>query len=392
MCFIEKHKKNKEKKEQKNKTAPTPPEEEQKPSWASILKGPPKPEEVAPQITTPEQKNTEEPSLENSEIQNSEDKEDHIEAEREVVIVQGEPEGTMKEEIEPTPEEKEEEISNTENDQAQEEEQETVEIPEENKETEQEANKSPVVSPPPVTTTIRKPTIRRLNQVEAVVLPSNQQPSTLSTVNVRFGSLNLNNGEEQETKDENEEAVEETIIVDVVQESKQEEKPVVVEKQEEKKEAVIEKEITPVNDTVEVAVAAEAKPLPTPPATTNNNLAALNSGKPLPQAFQPQHTLPPQQQQQQQPMQVPIQNIQQLHPQQIHHPSQSYPQQVQLPPPQTHIQQHNETYAFNPYASYAPNLHTAASGYSMGAPTEYIMYNTEPQRMVNFSLPNQLKL
>lgn len=62
------------------------------------------------------------------------------------------------------------------------------------------------------TTVKRKPTaIRRLNQVEAVVLPGNQQEAiaSLSSVNVQFGSLNLNQGS---SDSEVEGEVKETVI------------------------------------------------------------------------------------------------------------------------------------------------------------------------------------
>jgi hypothetical protein len=71
----------------------------------------------------------------------------------------------------------------------------------------------------------RKPTAnRRLNQVEAVVLPGNQQEAiaSLSSVNVQFGSLNLN---QSSSDSEIEEEVKETVI----QEKKEE--PVMKEKQ-----------------------------------------------------------------------------------------------------------------------------------------------------------------
>lgn len=328
------------------------PEEEQKPSWASILRGPPKPEEPVveqPVVEQPvvEQKDTPEEQViepKKDDIVHNEVKEDDIQPEQPVEIDQPE---------EPALEEQESEVVVVL------EKEEQVEIEQqEDKIIEEPINEpTPTASPQPQPLHVRKPPVRRLNQTEAVVLPSNQQPTSLASVNVQFGSLNLNNGEEQEVKDENESAVEETVIVDVVE--TKEEPTVVVE------------EIVKVEEPVQV------KPLPTPPPATT--LAALNNNtkQPLPQAFQPQQPPPPQPQMQQ-PMQMPIQG----HPQQIHL-SQSYPPPP--PPPQqqqTHIQQHNEPYSFNPYASYAPNLHTAVSGYTMGAPAEYIMYNTEPQRMV----------
>lgn len=62
-----------------------------------------------------------------------------------------------------------------------------------------------------IITTIRKPTIRRLHQTEAVVLPANQAVS-LSSVNVQFGSLNLSNGEETSVTMQ-EDIIEEVVVV-----------------------------------------------------------------------------------------------------------------------------------------------------------------------------------
>lgn len=100
--------------------------------------------------------------------------------------------------------------------------------------------------------TVRKPTVRRLNQVEAVVLPSNQTVP-LSTVNVQFGSLNLSNGEEK--------PIEPPVVVEI-------EAPIVVE--------VIK---TPIVEKVKTPVVQKQEPIKQTPVIEQSQPAGLVAHK-----------------------------------------------------------------------------------------------------------------
>ncbi|KAG2236808.1 hypothetical protein INT48_006992 [Thamnidium elegans] len=162
------------------------------PSWASILRGPAKPEDTAENNT---EKSVIEPTGETTQEPTTLQTEDHVPEEsvpesvqqEEAVLVvekvtesvkvveQVQPENPVREEEEPVAE--------------------PVHVPESVLVAEPVKVVEPLKKMEQIHT-VRKPTVRRLNQVEAVVLPSNQM-IPISSVNVQFGSLNLSNGEEK---------------------------------------------------------------------------------------------------------------------------------------------------------------------------------------------------
>ncbi|CEP07683.1 hypothetical protein [Parasitella parasitica] len=325
--------KDKSRKHKKDKTQKATAEKEQdlKPSWASIAKGPTKPEVVVNSIE--DSQSDAQPALTNEENKNKVDAVVIKEEEEAALVDQVEQsetvEQTLYEAIEQPAEEQP--ICN--------EPETAVGAP-----VEPEPTVEPVIiaAPVAVTATMRKPTIiRRLNQTEPVVLPHNQQVASLSSINVQFGSLTLNNGEEV-IKDENEEAVEETAIN--VNAAKQEPPPDSV--------AEIKVNATPLPKTpaaVKDSEHTKANDASTVAAVSNGLASYHNVNKPLPQPFQPQQHHYVQPQQQQQPLQ-PIQHV------------------------------YNEPYTMNPYAAYVPNVHNSVAGYTGGLPTDY--YGADPQRMV----------
>ncbi|CAO0794759.1 unnamed protein product [Mucor circinelloides] len=320
-------------------------EEEKKPSWASIAKGPTKPEVVnqdtpseAPPIST---------VVEESELEADSKMADEIVDQTQEKIE----EQVL---VETTDEAADQAIDQLITDDP---EMSTVVI-EEEPSVEPVVIVEPVVVTEPVVitepvvasnTTVRKPTIRRLNQTEPVILPNNQQAAPLSSVNVQFGSLNLTTGEEI-TRDENEEAVEETAI-NVNAAKPLEETKVDVTPSPSQAPAITQvSEQTKPKETPAIATAPTATS-----AVASNGLASFhNTNKPLPEPFHPQ-------QQQQQPPHI-------------------QPQSIQPQPIQQHV--YNEPYTMNPYATYVPNMHNSVTGYIGGIPTDY--YSADPQRMTYY--------
>lgn len=359
IIFIDKSKRHNSKKDKIQKPAVEEEEEEQKPSWASIAKGPTKPEVIvnnsnAIEDTPPEvtpvaiieesevkaesvvdeivdqiQEEIVEQVLEQTIDEAADQVVDHPAVDQPAIIIMDEPE---------TP----------------------VVVIEEEKIVEPVIIAAPVVASA-TSTTIRKPTIRRLNQTEPVILPNNQQAASLSSVNVQFGSLNLTNGEEV-IKDENEEAVEETAIINAVRQAQPQEiiTEIVDTKVDVTPSPSASASAAPASASAaqvsEQTTKAKETPIVAPTTTTttvSNGLASFhNTNKPLPQPFQPQQQQPPHIQPQQQP--------------------------IQPQPIQQHL--YNDPYTMNPYATYVPNVHNSVAGYTGGLPTDY--YGTDPQRMV----------
>ncbi|CAO3644286.1 unnamed protein product [Mucor fragilis] len=311
-------------------------EEEKKPSWASIAKGPTKPEVVvqpnkdvpceAPPVST-----AQEVEVDNKAVDQL------VDQIQEQVVEQ------VLDQI--TEEAIEQAVDQPETDEPRP----AVAVIEE------EPNKEPVVIAEPViasnTAPIRKPTIRRLNQTEPVVLPNNQQ-AVLPSVNVQFGSLNLANGEEM-ARDENEEAVEETAItVNIAKQAPQETKLDVAPSPSPAPAIAQAPEQAKSKETLIVAAAPAATP--TTSTVASNGLASFhNTNKPLPEPFHPQ---------QQQPIQ----------------PQQQQP--IQPQPMQPHL--YAEPYSMNPYATYVANMHNSVAGYTGGIPADY--YSADPQRMTYY--------
>ncbi|KAK4510477.1 uncharacterized protein ATC70_004907 [Mucor velutinosus] len=331
-------------------------EEEKKPSWASIAKGPTKPEvmvqpmedspsEAPPILTAREEKKVE---VDNTMVKQLVD---HIQEEVVEQVLEQITDKAIEQAV----------------DQLNTHEPETLAAI-----VEEEPNAEPVVIAEPVvlaepvvvsntttttTTTIRKPTIRRLKQTEPVILPNNQQ-ADLPSVNVQFGSLNLANGEEM-SRDENEEAVEETAIIENI--AKQAPQPL--------EEITVDVTPSPSPAPTIAQISEQAKPKETPivataaTAATNtttssvvsNGLASFhNIDKPLPEPFHPQ----------QQPAHIQPQQQQAVQPQ----------------PTQPHV--YTEPYSMNPYATYVANIHNSVAGYSGGIPPDY--YSADPQRMAYY--------
>jgi hypothetical protein len=200
----------------------------------------------------------------------------------------------------------------------------------------------------------RKPTVRRLNQVEAVVLPDHQgDASTLSTVSVQFGSLNLSNGEE-------------TILVAAEEEENnkvENEQEKVAETEVKEEEKAIKEESPQPQVEVQPQVQAQAQPQALPQIQAQAQI-------------QPQPQIQAQQAQQAQP-QIQAQPL----PPQI----QQQPQIAQQPAAGMagfEQQQRNGHSAYTgtaPYSVVVNPANVAVGGFSG---SEYPMYTTETQRMV----------
>jgi ribosomal protein L25 (general stress protein Ctc) len=227
--------KNKKPKKEKSKepTVQPVPEEELKPSWASIAKGPIKPEEIVVVPVAIEEEKVamdsvvDEVAVDEVTVEEAVTNEDAAE---QVVIVdeQVSKEESICEQVITTEPVKEDTTQDT----TQEETAMQESIPEEDPIKEEEAkidsnkekNEEPIDPAQAHPTTVKRKStaIRRLNQVEAVVLPGNQQEAaaSLSSVNVQFGSLNLNQTSDSEIEDEVKETViqqkEEPVIKEVV--------------------------------------------------------------------------------------------------------------------------------------------------------------------------------
>jgi hypothetical protein len=214
----------------------------------------------------------------------------------------------------------------------------------------------------------RKVPVRRLKQDEPVVLPGGA--SSLENVSLQFGSLNLSNGEEQQTQH--------------IEEDKQEEDE---QHQEEQQQPEDDKEIASLE-----APGTTPHPVPSSSSATATTISPQVSStlvtptkapdstvyhQPQPPAQQPTAQQPPAQQptaQQPTAQQPPAQQP----------PAQQYQQNFQPQPQQQHSALQSSDAQINPYATYAPNTMSVISQFQgfadpgMVAVPEY--YTSDAQR------------
>ncbi|KAI8059601.1 hypothetical protein BC940DRAFT_371747 [Gongronella butleri] len=272
-------------------------EEETKPSWASILKGPQKPDpvpevKIEPVVPVPEE---EAPILPPEEDASKEEDDKHDEA--------------ADEEHEQAQQAQEEPLDEGE-----------TKLPAEDAPSEEQiASEQPVLS-------FRKVPVRRLKQVEPVVLPGDH--SALDNVSMQFGSLNLANGEEHPVQQD-------------------------------------DNEITPI------------------PSTTNNDKNDNNNANSPPAPSPPAKQATPPPPAPQQPMPVPQQANVPPHPQQpsFFPPPPAVPQQQQAPPVTMQSME-----PVNPYANYGPAAFPA-NGPDFANPAMPDYYNADAQRQSNYYDP-----
>ncbi|SAM03958.1 hypothetical protein [Absidia glauca] len=205
----------------------------------------------------------------------------------------------------------------------------------------------------------RKVPVRRLKQDEPVVLPGGA--SSLENVSLQFGSLNLSNGEEQQTQH--------------IEEDKQEEDD---QHQEEQQQPEDDKEIASLE-----APSATPHPAPSSSSATATTISPQVSSTLANPTKAPDSTVyhQPQPPAQQPPAQQPL--AQQPPAQQP--PAQQYQQNFQPQPQQQHSALQSSDAQINPYATYAPNTMSVGQfqGFAdpgMVAVPEY--YTSDAQRPI----------
>ncbi|CAO3607452.1 unnamed protein product [Cunninghamella blakesleeana] len=422
---------------------PPKPEEEEikKPSWASILKGPTKPEPPAAQeqpnvssdkeitntITTTTTEietneiNATEEQLEINKVE-IEIKQQQVHDEENEVNIEEQKEITAEETVVENDVENEDDNTND-NDEGNGNNEEVIQSISEHESTvkrvevttnETQENQGGVVG-------FRKVPIRRLKQAEPVVLPSGS--SGLENVSMQFGSLNLANGEEQpiqkrvdhveketiieEVKDNGKETVKDVEIIEEVVKTGQKEEVLVQDKKEHIEEHAQKSDISKETTTTTTTLSSTVIDATTTSTTTqasvvtnttpnvsqqiNNNTISTNnpnttnvnnqSKSPDAPVYQPTQTQP-------QPSTSFQQSQQQIQPQPVQY--QQY--QPTFQPPQQHVTLPSTEAHINPYALYPNAIPGNGQMHGFVNPSMVSMpdyYNTaEAQRPVNYYDPN----